>query len=129
MSERRDSFYHGTIENLQPGSIIKPRDERTSAWATSNLQGAVKHTLDRIHSGLGQSSEGQHPHHGNVYEVEPLENDSTFAQSPNRDFPEAVSSKQGFRVSRQVASVLNPDPAARRHRDPITNKPKDIWSR
>lgn len=127
-SESRQSLFHGTIESLNPGDVVSPRDRGDVSWATSNLHGAISHTQDRIQSGLGQGSEGQHPHHGKVYEVEPLSSDSSFKPSPNRDFPEAFTSQQGFRVSRQIASVLNPDLSARKHRDPITNKPRPFGS-
>lgn len=115
-------LFHGTIENLPEGAHIKPREAGEYAWATPNLEDAQKHTIDRIASGLGHSSEGQHPHHGNIYEVEPI----TTSDGSSKDFPGAVKSRTGFIVKRQVASVLNPDEGARKHRDPVTNKPKPL---
>jgi hypothetical protein len=112
------ALFHGTIETLKPGDLVKPRYSGAHAWATPSLQDAEKHTQNRISSGLGFESVGKHPHHGNIYEVEPLIS-SEDASTP--DFPGARSSTRGFMVKRHVASVLNPYIEARAGRDPITN--------
>lgn len=123
MSALSNQLFHGTIENLKPGDVIKP-GVGGRAWASSNLDRVVAHTTDRIASGLGYSSEGQHPHHGNIYEVEPI---GQMTESPHKsDYPEDFVAG-GFKVKGQVASVLNPDPVARKHRDPITNKERPLW--
>ena len=111
-------LFHGTIETLKPGEIVKPRYRGAHAWATPNMQDAEKHTQDRISSGLGFDSASKNPHHGNIYEVAPLIS-SEDASTP--DFPGARSSDRGFIVMRHVASVLNPYIEARAGRDPITN--------
>jgi hypothetical protein len=84
------------------------------------LQDAEKHTQDRISSGLGFDSVGKHPHHGNIYEVEPI-GPNAHSDASNADFPGARSSNIGFVVKNHVASVLNPYIEARAGRDPITN--------
>jgi hypothetical protein len=84
------------------------------------MQDAEKHTKDRISSGLGFDSVGKHPHHGNIYEVEPI-GPNAHSDASSKDFPGARSSKIGFVVKNHVASVLNPYIEARAGRDPITN--------
>ena len=115
-----DSLFHGTIETLKPGDLVKPRHSGAAAWATPSLADAEKHTQDRISSGLGFDSVGKHPHHGNIYEVEPLA-PNLHSDASSKDFPGARSSNIGFIVKKHVASVLNPYIEARAGRDPITN--------
>ena len=94
-------LFHGTIETLKPGDIIRDR-EGGASWATSKLDYALKHTAERTRTGFGARPGGEYPvHHGNIYEVEPLgvlhepeESKGTYA------------SKEGFQVRRHVASVL-----------------------
>ena len=114
------ALFHGTIETLKTGDLIKPRTAGGSAFATPNLEHAEAHTQDRIQSGLGFDSVGKHPHHGNIYEVEPI-GPNAHSDSSNVDFPGARSSHIGFVVKNHVASVLNPYIEARAGRDPITN--------
>ena len=114
------ALFHGTIETLKVGDLIKPRHSGTAAFATPNLQHAEAHTQDRIQSGLGFDSVGKHPHHGNIYEVEPI-GPNAHSDASNADFPGARSSNIGFVVKNHVASVLNPYIEARAGRDPITN--------
>ena len=114
------ALFHGTIETLKPGDLIKPRHSGAAAWATPSLQDAEKHTQDRISSGLGFESEGKHPHHGNIYAVEPI-GPNAHSDASSKDFPGARSSNIGFVVKEHVASVLNPYIEARAGRDPITN--------
>jgi hypothetical protein len=113
-------LFHGTIETLKPGDLVKPRYSGARAWATPSLEDAEKHTQDRISSGLGFDSVGKHPHHGNIYEVEPLA-PTLHSDASSTDFPGARSSNIGFVVKSHVASVLNPYIEARAGRDPITN--------
>lgn len=115
-----DSLFHGTIETLKPGDLVKPRHSGAAAWATPSLADAEKHAQDRISSGLGFDSVGKHPHHGNIYEVEPLA-PHLHSDASSKDFPGARSSNIGFIVKKHVASVLNPYIEARAGRDPITN--------
>ena len=112
------ALFHGTIETLKPGDLVKPRYSGARAWATPSLEDAEKHTQNRISSGLGFDSDGKNPHHGNIYEVEPL---ISSEDASSTDFPGAKSSTRGFIVKHQVASVLNPYIEARAGRDPITN--------
>ena len=114
------ALFHGTIETLKPGDLIKPRHSGAPAYATPSLSDAEKHTQNRISSGLGFDSVGKHPHHGNIYEVEPI-GPNAHSDASNTDFPGARSSNIGFVVKNQVASVLNPYIEARAGRDPITN--------
>ena len=111
-------LFHGTIETLKPGDLVKPRYSGARAWATPSLEDAEKHTQNRISSGLGFDSDGKNPHHGNIYEVEPL---ISSEDASSTVFPGAKSSTRGFIVKHQVASVLNPYIEARAGRDPITN--------
>ena len=121
------ALFHGTIETLKPGSVIKPLEEGKNVWATKSFDYAQKHTIDRVSNGLGFSSEGQHPHHGNINEVEPIKGDAVLKDNAELlGDKDTVVSRKGFRVKGQVASVLNPDLGARKHRDPITNKPKPL---
>ena len=99
-------FFHGTIETLKPGDVIKPRISG-HAWASTDLPAVVEHTRDRTISGLGAAdNDGEWPvHHGNVYEVEPV--DPAAVEGPGLSATAgAVASKKGFKVKSQVASVL-----------------------
>lgn len=124
--ESRRALFHGSIENLKPGAVIEPLGGATKrAYATSNVDEAIEHTRQRVKTGFSQQIMGnKNPHHGYIYEVEPVEGDTTLTDANKSDaFKGAVHSEQGFRVSRQIASVLHPDPEARKTRDPLTNKP------
>jgi len=101
-------LFHGTIETLKPGDIIKPRGNGTdhdtsgTAWATSDLNYALEHAKDRVSSGFGIKAGGEYPvHHGNVYEVEPVGEHNAYPTEEKGIF----IGKQ-FRVKNQVASVL-----------------------
>jgi len=93
-------FFHGTIETLKPGDVIKPRTEHGAAWATTDLDYALKHTQNRVVSGYGVKEGGEYPvHHGNVYEVEPMD-------EYKEGWDKTVFAGSQFRVKGQVASVL-----------------------
>ena len=95
-------FFHGTIETLNPGDIIKPRYKNGTAWATSDLNYALQHTQKRVTDGYGINDGGEYPvHHGNVYEVEPAEGDS-YKEAHDK----TIFTGNAFRVKGQVASVL-----------------------
>jgi hypothetical protein len=98
-------LFHGTIENLKPGDIVRPRTPHGTAWASSNIHAVVEHTQDRIWSGLGQDDHNKSVDHGNVYEVEKLPwghyNDKPLTATSG-----AVGSETGFIVKSHVASVL-----------------------
>lgn len=93
-------LFHGTIETLKPGDVIKPRTEYGTAWATSNMDYALKHTQDRVRSGYGANPGGEYPvHHGNVYEVEPMDE---YKNAEDK----TIFAGRAFKVKNQVASVL-----------------------
>lgn len=99
-------LFHGTIETLPEGKIIKPRDSHDVAWATKRLDYALKHAQERTISGFGEKSGGEYPiHHANVYEVEPVSSEDVKHNMLHAD-KDSVYSTEGFRVKRQVASVL-----------------------
>jgi hypothetical protein len=111
MSEARGQLFHGTIENLKPGDIVEPLGGKNNrAYATSDLKEAEMHTQRKLSTGFSsRTMEQKNPHHGKIYEVEPLEGDSTLQDASKAgDFQGAVHSEKGFRVSRQLASVLKP---------------------
>jgi len=103
MSERSKSFYHGTIEHISEGSRIVPGND--GAFASTNLQGVISHTQDRLKTGLGRGVR-KDVHHGRIYEVEPYEEDPTLEEATMSGTPDSVVSKIGFKVKQQVASVL-----------------------
>ena len=96
------ALFHGTIETLKPGDIIKPRTEHGTAWATSDLNYALDHAKDRVRSGYGANDGGEYPvHHGNVYEVEPADEHKIHPTEGSHIF-----TGKAFKVKNQVASVL-----------------------
>jgi hypothetical protein len=98
-------LFHGTIETLKPGDLIKQRDG--VVWATNKFDYALKHTEERTRTGFGARPGGEYPvHHGNIYEVEPLGDLKQDTQAHNEG---AFTSKEGFQVRRHVASVLGPE--------------------
>ena len=98
-------LFHGTIETLKPGDLVQQHGG--VVWATNKLDYALEHTRDRTRSGFGAKPGGEYPvHHGNVYEVEPVGDVKANTQEHNSG---AFTSKSGFRVKAQVASVLGPD--------------------
>jgi len=111
MPEKRSELFHGTIENLKPGDIVEPLGgSNNRSYATSNLDEAVMHTQRKLQTGFSsRTMQQKNPHHGKIYEVEPIEGDATLQDASKAgDFQGAVHSEKGFRVSRQIASVLRP---------------------
>lgn len=99
------ALFHGTIETLKPGDVVKQDDG--VVWATNKLDYALKHTEERTRTGFGARPGGEYPvHHGNIYEVEPVGDVEADTQPHNEG---AFKSKAGFRVKAQVASVLGPE--------------------
>lgn len=99
-----DQLFHGTIETLKPGDVIK--QDGGVVWATNKLDYALKHTQERTRTGFGARPGGEYPvHHGNIYEVEPVGDVQEDAQPHNEG---AFKSNAGFRVKGQVASVIGP---------------------
>ena len=97
------ALFHGTIETLKPGDVIKPRTEHGTAWATSDLDYALKHTQNRVVQGYGANDGGEYPvHHGNVYEVEPMDE---YKEAHDK----TIFAGSAFKVKNQVASVLGQD--------------------
>jgi len=95
------ALFHGTIETLKPGDVIKPRTEHGTAWATSDMHYALNHTRDRTISGYGEKDGGEYPvHHGNVYEVEPV------GEHQQAEHDKTIVTGRQFRVKGQVASVI-----------------------
>jgi len=95
-------LFHGTTENIKPGDIIKPTPQvisgRTEAYATHNYNEAYNYAGSRAMS--------RNVLFGSVYEVEPLEKDTTIKKKTSllgdqRQKPVRVSD-QGFRVKRHV---------------------------
>lgn len=103
-------MYHGTIETLKPGDLITPRQRGGYAWATVHMPAAIEHTKDRAIHGLGATPDAWPVHHGNVYEVEPADpNDESLTGNTMAATRGSVASEVGFKVKRQVASVLGED--------------------
>jgi hypothetical protein len=97
-------LFHGTIETLKPGSVITPRTEHGTAWATSDIHYALNHARDRTISGYGMNDGGEYPvHHGNVYEVEPV------GDHQQAEHDATIVTGKKFRVKDHVASVLGQD--------------------
>lgn len=97
-------LFHGTIETLKPGDVIK--QDGGVVWATNKLDYALKHTQERTRTGFGARPGGEYPvHHGNIYEVEPVGDVQEDTQPHNEG---AFKSNAGFRVKEQVASVIGP---------------------
>jgi len=93
-------LFHGTIETLKPGDVIKPRTEHGTAWATTDLNYALAHAHERARTGYGTNPGGEYPvHHGNVYEVEPM-----YEHKNAED--KTIFTGRAFKVKGQVASVL-----------------------
>jgi len=93
-------LFHGTIETLKPGDVIKPRTQYGTAWATSDLNYALAHAHERARTGFGANEGGEYPvHHGNVYEVEPI---GHFKDGQDK----TIFAGSAFKVKNQVASVL-----------------------
>ena len=107
MAENRsERFYHGTIEHIPEGSTVTPRNDNGWAFATTDLQGAIAHTKTRIGTGMGRDDKSKSVNHGNLYEVEPMEGDDTFGPVGISGISGSVASKKGFKVTKQIASVL-----------------------
>jgi hypothetical protein len=93
-------LFHGTIETLKTGDVITPRTEGGTAWATTDLDYALKHAKHRVSSGYGANDGGEYPiHHGNVYEVEPMDE---YKEKHDK----TIFAGSAFKVKSQVASVL-----------------------
>ena len=94
------ALFHGTIETLKPGDVIKAPENGT-AWATSDLSYALDHAKDRTNSGYGVNPGGEYPvHHGHVYEVEPM------GEYKDHSEDKTIFTGNSFKVKNQVASVL-----------------------
>ena len=96
------ALFHGTTANLKPGDVINPTlqviSEKKEAYATTDYSEA--------HSYARTRAKNRNALFGSVYEVEPLENDSTFEKKTSligdqRKKP-IRTSERGFRVKRHV---------------------------
>jgi hypothetical protein len=97
-----EHLFHGTTADLKPGDIIQPTQqvisEKKEAYATTEYSEA--HSYARVRA------KNRNALFGSVYEVEPLENDTTLQKkqsmiSDQRKKP-IRTSEQGFRVKRHV---------------------------
>ena len=99
-------LFHGSIEDIKEGAIITPRTKSGHAFATESFGGAVAHTQTRLGTGMGLGDKSKNVSHGKIYEVEPFPNDTSMEEAAFSGIVKTVASKNGFRVKRQVASVL-----------------------
>lgn len=99
-------LFHGSIEDIREGATITPRLKGGWAFATDSLEGAIAHTKTRLGTGMGLGDYSKSVSHGKVYEVEPLPNDESVGRSEASGIGGAIASKKGFKVKRQIASVL-----------------------
>ena len=98
-------LFHGTDANLKEGDIIKPaksllHDDQELAFATTDYGLAHSYGYSRAKNNGALF--------GSVYEVEPLEGDTTIKKlhSMNNDTSKPVrSSEKGFRVKKHVGWV------------------------
>lgn len=98
-------LFHGTSANLKEGDIIKPaksllHDDQVLAFATTDYGLAHSYGYSRAKNNGALF--------GSVYEVEPLEGDTTIKKlkSMNDDRSTPVrSSERGFRVKKHVGWV------------------------
>lgn len=84
------TLYHGTRHKFEPGDLILPRSKKV-AHATPSLMTASVFAED-----------------GHVYEVEPLNEDTTWARLmkyTDGEVHREVLSEEGFRVIREVEAV------------------------
>ena len=102
-SEPRNELFHSTLSTLRPGDLIEPR-LAGQAFASKDVGVAVKHTA--MHLFLGREGY-ENPHHGNLYSVDPLENDSSIKEQDSDGGHEVVSNK-GFRVKEHIGSIIKP---------------------
>jgi hypothetical protein len=96
-------LFHGSIEDIKEGATITPRLKNGWAFATDSLEGAIAHTQTRLGTGMGLGNESKSVSHG---EVESLPNDESVGRSEASGIGGAIASKKGFKVKRQIASVL-----------------------
>jgi len=59
----------------------------------------------------------------NLYKVEPLEDDGTLSSPKDSDGGVEVTSRAGFRVVEQVASILKPTISPTNQNSPFATKP------
>ena len=91
MRNRRPLF-HGTMAEMEPGTVITPTAPKKAAFATPHL-----HTA-RVFSKRGGEA-------GHVYEVEPINPDRTWAAKMRHTGNEThyeVMAEEGFRVVGRV---------------------------
>lgn len=95
-------LFHGTTENIKVGDVIRPTPQvisgLTEAYATHNYNEAYNYA--------GSRASNRNALFGSVYEVEPLEKDTTIKKKKSllgdqRQKP-IRTSEQGFRVKRHV---------------------------
>jgi predicted transcriptional regulator len=99
-------LFHGSIEDIREGATITPRLKGGWAFATQSIEGAVAHTQTRLGTGMGVGDKSKSVSHGKIYEVEPMSKDTSIGASEVSGIDNTVASRKGFKVKRQVASVL-----------------------
>ena len=100
-----EQLFHGTNANLKEGDIVKPaksllHDDQELAFATTDYGLAHSYGYSRAKNNGALF--------GSVYEVEPMEGDTTIKKlhSMNNDTSKPVrSSEKGFRVKKHVGWV------------------------
>ena len=100
-------LFHGTDANLKEGDIIKPakqkvlHDDQTLAFATNYYPEAHSYGYSRAKNNGALF--------GSVYEVEPLEGDTTLKRNPSlmggKVRKSVHTSEKGFRVKKHVGWV------------------------
>ena len=98
-------LFHGTNANLKEGDIVKPaksllHDDQELAFATTDYGLAHSYGYSRAKNNGALF--------GSVYEVEPIEGDTTIKKlsSMNNDRSKPVrSSEKGFRVKKHIGWV------------------------
>lgn len=112
-------LFHGTLEYLKPGDIIAPR-LAGEAFASPDQKIAMKHAASWLYFGREGYPEASH---ANLYKVEPLEDDGTLSSPKDSDGGVEVTSRAGFRVVEQVASILKPTISPTNQNSPFATKP------
>ena len=94
------ALFHGTTENFKPGDIIKPTPQvisgLTEAYAT--------HSYPEAWNYGGARASNRNALFGSIYEVEPLEGDTTLREKESllSNRKDVRTSELGFRVKRHV---------------------------
>ena len=91
-----NKLYHGTPAPLKPGDIVKPRNIKLGASATTDLRMAKGYAESRYLPIPSLVEKGYKPR---VYKVEPVST-ATHGKFKGKE----VNDKQGFRVIKEIGS-------------------------